>query len=63
MSSGSSLVVPMVLWGPHAPTHCISAILMTPAGKYIVTGCNDGQICVWDVMEHFQVLFRDVCIF
>ncbi|CAL1530657.1 unnamed protein product [Lymnaea stagnalis] len=60
MASGSSLVVPMVLWGRHAPTHCISAILMTPGGKYVVTGCNDGQICVWDVMEHFQVAPRNM---
>uniref|UniRef100_A0A0B7AN27 WD repeat-containing protein 7 n=1 Tax=Arion vulgaris TaxID=1028688 RepID=A0A0B7AN27_9EUPU len=60
MSSGSSLVVPMVLWGRYAPTHCVSAILMTPDGKYIVTGCNDGQICIWDVLEHFQVAARNM---
>lgn len=60
MSSGSSLVVPMVLWGRHAPTHCISSILMTPNGKYIVTGCNDGQICIWDVLENFQVIPRSM---
>ncbi|CAG5131599.1 unnamed protein product, partial [Candidula unifasciata] len=60
MSSGSSLVVPMVLWGRYAPTHCVSAILMTPDGKYIVTGCNDGQIVVWDVLEHFQVAARNM---
>ncbi|XP_035824202.1 WD repeat-containing protein 7 isoform X4 [Aplysia californica] len=58
MATGSSLVVPMVLWGRRAPTHCISTILMTPDGKFIVTGCNDGQICVWDVLEHFQVAPR-----
>ncbi|KAK3803272.1 hypothetical protein RRG08_021472 [Elysia crispata] len=60
MSSGSSLVVPMVLWGRHAPTHCISSILMTPNGKYIVTGCNDGQICIWDVLENFQIVPRSM---
>ncbi|KAH9504952.1 WD repeat-containing protein 7, partial [Bulinus truncatus] len=60
MTSGSSLVVPMVLWGRHAPTHCISAIVMTPDGKYIVTGCNDGQICIWDVLEHLQVAPRNM---
>ncbi|BFZ12794.1 hypothetical protein BsWGS_15835 [Bradybaena similaris] len=60
MSSGSSLVVPMVLWGRYAPTHCVSAILMTPDGKYIVTGCNDGQICVWDVLEHYKVAARNM---
>lgn len=55
MASGSSIVVPMVLWGRHAPTHCISAILMTPDMKHVVTGCNDGQICIWDVADNWQV--------
>lgn len=62
MSTGSSLVVPMVLWGRYAPTHCVSAILMTADGKYIVTGCNDGQICVWDVLEHFQVNWKSFIV-
>ncbi|XP_055890767.1 WD repeat-containing protein 7-like isoform X11 [Biomphalaria glabrata] len=60
MAAGSSLVVPMVLWGRHAPTHCISAILMTPDGRYVVTGCNDGQICIWDVLDHMQVAPRNM---
>ena len=54
MSSGT-MVVPMVLWGRHAPTHCISTVLMTPDMKHIVSGCNDGQICIWDVADNWQV--------
>ncbi|XP_041377022.1 WD repeat-containing protein 7-like isoform X4 [Gigantopelta aegis] len=60
MSSGSSLVVPMVLWGRHAPTHCISAILMTADMKNIVTGCNDGQICIWDITDNWQLFPRSM---
>ncbi|XP_076449576.1 WD repeat-containing protein 7-like isoform X2 [Babylonia areolata] len=60
MTSGSSIVVPMVLWGRHAPTHCISTILMTPDMKHIVTGCNDGQICIWDVADNWQVCPRSL---
>jgi hypothetical protein len=45
----SSLIVPLVIWGRQSPTHCISSILMTPDQVHIVTGCNDGQLCVWDV--------------
>lgn len=56
MSGGSSMVIPMVLWGTRAPTHCISAILMTPDTKNVITGCNDGQICIWDVADEWQVL-------
>ncbi|XP_070197340.1 WD repeat-containing protein 7-like isoform X2 [Littorina saxatilis] len=59
MTSGS-IVVPMVLWGRHAPTHCISAILMTPDMKHVVTGCNDGQICIWDVSDDWQVCPRSL---
>lgn len=47
----SSLVIPMVVWGRKAPTHCISSILMTPSQNHIVTGCNDGSLCVWDVTD------------
>jgi hypothetical protein len=53
--SVSNLVVPVVLWGRNPPTHCISAILMTQDEKNIITGCNDGQIVVWDVTEDWKV--------
>ena len=39
MSSGgpsSSLVVPMVMWGPQAPTHCISALYLMRDQKTLV---------------------------
>ena len=52
MTSGggnSSLVVPMVMWGPHAPTHCISAIYLMRDQKTLVTGASDGQVILWEV--------------
>jgi len=45
----SNLVVPLIIWGRQAPTHCISSILMTADQLHIVTGCNDGQLCVWGI--------------
>lgn len=45
-----------MLWGSKAPTHCISAVYLTKDEKTIVTGCNDGQICVWDITENLKVL-------
>ncbi|XP_022909128.1 WD repeat-containing protein 7 isoform X2 [Onthophagus taurus] len=45
----ASLVVPIVLWGKHAPTHCISCIYLSKDLKTLVTGCYDGQICLWQV--------------
>jgi len=51
MSQGSSLVVPIVLWGKDAPTHVITALAVSPELDSVVTGCNDGQIIIWDVRQ------------
>ncbi|NWJ03483.1 WDR7 protein, partial [Crypturellus undulatus] len=48
--AGNSLVLPIVLWGRRAPTHCISTLLLLDdAAATVVTGCHDGQICLWDL--------------
>ncbi|XP_015596599.1 WD repeat-containing protein 7 isoform X10 [Cephus cinctus] len=49
MTVGTSLVVPIVLWGRIAPTHCISCVYLSRDQKTLVTGCYDGQICLWQV--------------
>ncbi|XP_026313691.1 WD repeat-containing protein 7 [Hyposmocoma kahamanoa] len=46
---GTNLIVPVVLWGKHAPTHCVSSIYMSRDQKTLVTGCYDGQMCIWQV--------------
>ncbi|XP_036890701.1 WD repeat-containing protein 7 isoform X3 [Sturnira hondurensis] len=53
--AGNSLVLPIVLWGRRAPTHCISAVLLTDDGATVVTGCHDGQICLWDLSAELEV--------
>ncbi|KAB0357313.1 hypothetical protein FD754_001469 [Muntiacus muntjak] len=53
--AANSLVLPIVLWGRRAPTHCISAVLLTDDGATIVTGCHDGQICLWDLSVDLDV--------
>lgn len=60
MTVGNNVVVPVVLWGKHAPTHCISAILMTKDMRNIVTACNDAQLCVWDVSDTWEVSPRSM---
>jgi hypothetical protein len=45
----------MVLWGDNCPTHCISTVLTTTDQRAIVTGCNDGQLAIWDVAENWEV--------
>ncbi|XP_075211701.1 WD repeat-containing protein Rbcn-3B isoform X3 [Lycorma delicatula] len=47
--SGTNLVVPVVLWGKTAPTHCISCVHLSRDQKTLITGCYDGQICLWHV--------------
>ncbi len=49
MSAGTNLVVPVVLWGKNPPTHCISCIYLSDDQKTLVSGCYDGQICLWRV--------------
>ncbi|XP_037046660.1 WD repeat-containing protein 7 isoform X3 [Bradysia coprophila] len=45
----NSLVVPVVLWGPYQPTHCVSSVFLSKDQKTLATGCYDGQICLWKV--------------
>jgi WD40 repeat protein len=45
----NQLIVPIALWGNEPPTHCISSIFITSDHSTLVTGCNDGHICLWDV--------------
>lgn len=53
--SGNNLVLPIVLWGRMAPTHCISSLLVMDDFSTIITGCHDGQICLWDMTPELEV--------
>ncbi|KAG2466265.1 AT8B3 ATPase, partial [Polypterus senegalus] len=53
--AGNSLVLPIVLWGRTAPTHCISTLLVMDDLATIVTGCHDGQICLWDLTSDLEI--------
>ncbi|KAM6329109.1 WD repeat-containing protein 7 isoform 6-T10 [Alca torda] len=53
--AGNSLVLPIVLWGRKAPTHCISTLLLMEDASMIVTGCHDGQICLWDLSLDLEI--------
>ncbi|XP_028273427.1 WD repeat-containing protein 7 isoform X1 [Parambassis ranga] len=56
--SGNSLVLPIVLWGRTAPTHCISSLLVMDDFSTIITGCHDGQICLWDMTPELKICPR-----
>uniref|UniRef100_A0A4W4DXA4 WD repeat domain 7 n=1 Tax=Electrophorus electricus TaxID=8005 RepID=A0A4W4DXA4_ELEEL len=53
--SGNSLVLPIVLWGRNAPTHCISSLLVMDDLATIISGCHDGQICIWDMTPELEI--------
>ncbi|XP_068107400.1 WD repeat-containing protein 7 isoform X2 [Hyperolius riggenbachi] len=53
--TGNSLVLPIVLWGRKAPTHCISTVLVMDDMSTIITGCHDGQICLWDLSPDLEI--------
>ncbi|XP_051906947.1 WD repeat-containing protein 7 isoform X2 [Hippocampus zosterae] len=56
--SGNNLVLPIVLWGRTAPTHCISSLLVMDDFSTIITGCHDGQICLWDLTSELEICPR-----
>lgn len=39
----------MIMWGPKAPTHCISALYLMRDQKTLVSGAADGQVILWEV--------------
>ncbi|XP_069736490.1 WD repeat-containing protein 7 isoform X2 [Phaenicophaeus curvirostris] len=53
--AGAGLVLPIVLWGRRAPTHCVSSLLLMDDAELVVSGCHDGQICLWDLSPQLQI--------
>lgn len=55
----TQLVVPVVLWGPNTPTHCVSSVFLSRDQRTLATGCYDGQICLWQMdPDTFQMTPR-----
>ncbi|CAG0925530.1 unnamed protein product, partial [Notodromas monacha] len=49
MTFQPNLVVPTVLWGQHAPTHCPSVVTISKDMKTIASGSLDGQVILWEM--------------
>jgi WD repeat-containing protein 7 len=54
----TQLVVPVVLWGKNTPTHCISSVFLSRDQRTLATGCYDGQICLWQIDDDFEMTPR-----
>lgn len=60
----NQLVIPITLWGNRPPTHCVSSVYLSRDSKTLVTGCNDGQLLVWDVVgSNLQNLWPKCMLF
>ncbi|XP_024423683.2 WD repeat-containing protein 72 isoform X1 [Desmodus rotundus] len=45
----------VVLWGKKAPSHSITAIMITDDQATIVTGSQEGQLCLWSLSAELKI--------
>jgi hypothetical protein len=45
----------VALWGKKAPPHSITAIMITDDQQTIVTGSQEGQLCLWNLSPDLKV--------
>ncbi|NWR29821.1 WDR72 protein, partial [Tachuris rubrigastra] len=53
-------VLAVAVWGRTAPSHSITAILITDDQHTIVTGSQEGQICLWDLSSDLKVSSKEI---
>lgn len=49
----------VALWGKKAPPHSITAIMITDDQQTIVTGSQEGQLCLWNLSPELKVSESD----
>ncbi|XP_053128749.1 WD repeat-containing protein 72 isoform X2 [Hemicordylus capensis] len=52
----------VTLWGSQAPTHSITAILITEDQRTIVTGSQEGQLCLWTLSPELQISPKQILL-
>ncbi|XP_004639101.2 WD repeat-containing protein 72 isoform X2 [Octodon degus] len=50
----------VALWGKKAPPHSISAIMITDDQQTIVTGGQEGQLCLWNLSPELQISAKEL---
>lgn len=45
------MLLPVVLWGPHPPSHTISCLFLSRDDKVLISGSTEGQLLVCDVFS------------
>ncbi|XP_067412232.1 WD repeat-containing protein 72 [Emydura macquarii macquarii] len=55
-----SSVPAVALWGKRAPFHSITAIMITDDQQTIVTGSQEGQICLWNLSSELKISSKEI---
>ncbi|ELK05402.1 WD repeat-containing protein 72 [Pteropus alecto] len=50
----------VVLWGKKAPSHSITAIMITDDQQTIVTGSQEGQLCLWNLSPELKISAKEL---
>ncbi|XP_065590379.1 WD repeat-containing protein 72 [Cyrtonyx montezumae] len=50
----------VAVWGKIAPSHSITAIMITDDQQTIVTGSQEGQICLWDLSPELKISSKEI---
>ncbi|XP_034850115.1 WD repeat-containing protein 72 isoform X1 [Mirounga leonina] len=59
LSMRSSLQA-VALWGKKAPPHSITAIMITDDQQTIVTGSQEGQLCLWNLSPELKISAKEL---
>ncbi|XP_014729453.1 PREDICTED: WD repeat-containing protein 72 isoform X4 [Sturnus vulgaris] len=55
-----TLVPAVAVWGRTAPSHSITAVMITDDQQTIVTGSQEGQICLWDLSSDLEISSKEI---
>ncbi|XP_029808680.1 WD repeat-containing protein 72 [Suricata suricatta] len=50
----------VALWGREAPPHSITAIMITDDQQTIVTGSQEGQLCLWNLSPELKISAKEL---
>ncbi|VFV24815.1 Hypothetical predicted protein [Lynx pardinus] len=50
----------VALWGKKAPLHSITAIMITDDQQTIVTGSQEGQLCLWNLSPELKISAKEL---
>uniref|UniRef100_G3VJG1 WD repeat domain 72 n=1 Tax=Sarcophilus harrisii TaxID=9305 RepID=G3VJG1_SARHA len=50
----------VALWGKKAPSHSITSIMITDDQHTIVTGSQEGQLCLWNLSSELKISAKEL---